>query len=138
MPEGLEFADPDGHVRRKTRVRWFGPRPERVTWRALSFPENVRLPESPVPEPVLRDLPWYGSDGPPVFVGHYWLPPDARPHVQAPNVCCVDYSVARGGPLAAYLHEPGSSLEASRIHLCGAVSGRGRPVGGSPPSSLGR
>ena len=38
---------------------------------------------------------------PPVFVGHYWLQ-DAKPQRLAPNVACVDYSVARHGQLCAY------------------------------------
>lgn len=123
LPEGQQFTDPDGHVRRKTRVRWFGPRTERVSWRSLSFPENSRLPESSVPERLLGTLPWYGLDEPPVFVGHYWLPPHAPPHMQASNVCCVDYSVATGGPLAAYAFEGGTPLDPARLHLCGAPSG---------------
>jgi hypothetical protein len=37
-----------------------------------------------------------------VFLGHYWL--DTEPQVLAPNVACLDYSVAAksGGKLVAY------------------------------------
>jgi hypothetical protein len=43
----------------------------------------------------------YEYDGPPVFVGHYWLSAD-RPEPLSPNVACLDYSVAKGGFLCAY------------------------------------
>lgn len=36
-----------------------------------------------------------------MFVGHYWLK-DERPSLLAPNVACLDYSVAKGGFLCAY------------------------------------
>jgi len=41
-------------------------------------------------------------EAPPVFVGHYWL--DTQPSALAPNVACLDYSVAAksGGKLVAY------------------------------------
>ena len=44
----------------------------------------------------------YSHDAPPVFVGHYWL--DTEPYLLAPNVACLDYSVAAksGGKLVAY------------------------------------
>ena len=44
----------------------------------------------------------YSHEDPPVFVGHYWM--DAEPTILAPNVACLDYSVASksGGKLVAY------------------------------------
>ena len=44
---------------------------------------------------------WYSKDAPPVFFGHYWLD-DSYPVVQAENVICLDYSIAKGGSLVAY------------------------------------
>jgi hypothetical protein len=35
-------------------------------------------------------------------VGHYWLPPSHPKAPLAANVACVDFSVAKGGPLVAY------------------------------------
>jgi hypothetical protein len=44
----------------------------------------------------------YGEHEPPVCIGHYWIPATDEPKPLAPNVACVDYSVARGGRLMAY------------------------------------
>ena len=44
----------------------------------------------------------YGSDQPLVFVGHYWLDGSQKPEPVAPNVVCLDYSLAIGGRLVAY------------------------------------
>lgn len=55
---------------------------------------------------VIRKRWWldgsYPADAPPVFIGHYWMPPDETPRALARNVACLDYSVALGGPLVAY------------------------------------
>ena len=48
----------------------------------------------------IHDIP-YSKDAPPVFFGHYWLDDD-YPVVQAANVICLDYSIAKGGSLVAY------------------------------------
>ncbi len=37
----------------------------------------------------------------PVFFGHYWLPPDQLGLMQK-NICCLDFSIAKGGVLTAY------------------------------------
>ena len=44
----------------------------------------------------------YSPNNPAVFFGHYWLSAIDGPKLQAANVCCLDYSVAKGGILAAY------------------------------------
>jgi hypothetical protein len=44
----------------------------------------------------------YAEEDKPVFVGHYWLPPDEPKSPLTPNIACLDYSVAKGGPLVAY------------------------------------
>jgi hypothetical protein len=42
----------------------------------------------------------YGRDDRPVFFGHYWL--QGNPSLYRENICCLDYSVAKGGKLVAY------------------------------------
>jgi hypothetical protein len=45
---------------------------------------------------------WIGyHDNVPVFFGHYWFHDD-KPAIINPKVVCLDYSVAKGGFLAAY------------------------------------
>jgi len=38
----------------------------------------------------------------PTFIGHYWLDPSEALAPLTERVACVDYSVAKGGPLVAY------------------------------------
>jgi hypothetical protein len=100
LPNGQSFFDKDGNPRHAVRMRWFDG--EAVTFQdAFLGPENAR---SHIPEdPIGRDhLIQYSHDAPPVFVGHYWL--DTEPYLLAPNVACLDYSVAAksGGKLVAY------------------------------------
>lgn len=45
-------------------------------------------------------LDYYKPDQVPVFFGHYWM--KGKLELQKPNVCCLDYSVAKGGVLVAY------------------------------------
>ena len=53
-------------------------------------------------EPTSFDLSMnhYSTSDVPVFFGHYWL--KNSPKLLKPNVCCLDYSVAKGGYLTAY------------------------------------
>jgi hypothetical protein len=55
----------------------------------------------------------YPSDAPPVFFGHYWL--KGQPQLQAHNVCCLDYSVAKGGELVCYRFDGESILSSLKF-----------------------
>jgi len=83
------------------RVRWWEDGCGR-TYREACINRHAPGPDIPIPhkfDPLL--IPSHTEDAPPVFVGHYWLPPD-RPAPLTPTLACLDYSVAIGGPLAAY------------------------------------
>lgn len=45
-------------------------------------------------------LDFYKPKEVPVFFGHYWM--KGKPELQKSNVCCLDFSVAKGGHLVAY------------------------------------
>lgn len=98
LPDDLTVSDKEGHVRRRVRIRWFES-PETHTLGSYAFPPVKRLMDVAIPESA-RPCP-YPADAPPVFVGHYWLDSRHSP-VLAPNVACLDLSVAKGGRLAAY------------------------------------
>jgi len=51
---------------------------------------------------LLRRLPNYGPDEPPVFFGHYWLHATAPKAPLAPNIACLDFSGDLDRPLVAY------------------------------------
>ena len=94
----ITFADEGGKTRNQARVRWYLPY-KGQSIAEYSFQVGVKLPESPFDKPPQEQ--GYHPNEKPVFFGHYWLPAK-RPELQADNVCCLDYSVARGGHLCAY------------------------------------
>ncbi len=129
LPAGVSYLDTGGHRRRMMRVKWWED-PVGMTYRALSVVPIPGLPDvqvgvgasvdvgtsvdvgASVDERggVGRDVPvgvgrgvghnFYGPTEKAVFFGHYWL--TGEPALHRENVCCLDYSVARGGSLVAY------------------------------------
>lgn len=99
LPGGTTYTDKDGNQRRRMRVKWFEP-PDGKTYLNYEMPIRGRAPDTPVPtEKITRST--YPATDPPVVFGHYWLT-DTPPSVLAPNIACVDYSVAANGELCAY------------------------------------
>ncbi len=99
LPDGRLFHDKDGNARHDIRIRWWD---RSATTYALAFfgPESARthIPEDEIEGDHLIE---YSHEEPPVFLGHYWMEGDPEP--LAPNIACMDYSVAKsGGKLAAY------------------------------------
>lgn len=123
LPDGITVTDQEGNRRRRIRIRWFEP-PTSQTWRSYALPRKTTLPDTPVPE----DAPAvpYPSDAPPVFVGHYWLPESVAQPL-APNIACLDYSIARNGFLTAYRFDNQWPLQADRFV---AVPSRTRKANG--------
>jgi hypothetical protein len=55
--------------------------------------------ENEIPDTILpKDYRYH--EGKPVFFGHYWLKDE--PRITAPNVACLNFSVANGKYLTAY------------------------------------
>lgn len=67
-----------------------------------------------MPESVIEMAAPYAGDAKPVFVGHYWLSAE-RPAILAPNVACLDYSVAKEGFLCAYRWDGEQTLSDDRF-----------------------
>jgi len=99
LPDGVRFLDKDRNPRHAIRIRWWDS--EATTYRQAYFgPEEAltHIPDDPIVGDHLID---YGKDAPPVCVGHYWL--SGEPTRLAPNIACLDWSVAKKeGRLAAY------------------------------------
>lgn len=112
LPNGHRFEDKHGLSRSKIRVKWWLPG-SAGTYRDLVFPESDSIPDLPVAASELATLPGYPTTAAPVFVGHYWLPAHYWKGPLATNVACLDYSVAKGGPLMAYRWNGESVLEAA-------------------------
>lgn len=101
LPAGLSFHDKDGHPRTHTRTRWFSS-PQGHTYRTYAMTDRIEV-DHPLDPSILQTAEPYPPDAKPVFVGHYWLLSNP-PTILAPNVACLDYSVAKQGYLCAYRH----------------------------------
>jgi hypothetical protein len=108
----LPYFDPDGHERVEARLAWWKAGADGLTWRDSVVGEDAvraQLPTTPLPSGLLHSA---GSPQP-VFFGHYWMNAPLAP--LSPTHACVDASVAKGGPLAAYRHSGESTLAASHF-----------------------
>ncbi|HBS06442.1 MAG TPA: phosphoesterase [Leptospiraceae bacterium] len=116
LPDELHFQDKDGNLRSRARIKWW-MRPEKDSISRFRPQDLLFIPEdrhiSGTPALELREFPGYARQEPPVFFGHYWkrFPPELEAH----NVCCLDYSVARGGHLMAYRWNGEQKLDKSNF-----------------------
>lgn len=94
LPEGYSFTDKDGNVRKEIRTRWWNP--NLTSYRtAYIGPKGVEIPDVQIPDHQRIPEPDRAT-----FIGHYWFDGIIAP--ASKRVACVDYSVAKGGPLVAY------------------------------------
>jgi hypothetical protein len=98
MPEG-NFTDKDGTIRKEIRIKWWED-PSASSYKKLSIEPIEDLSESTVDITKLKNINYYPASVKPVFFGHYWL--KGNPNLYRNNICCLDYSVAKKGQLAAY------------------------------------
>lgn len=99
LPENIAFLDRYNTERHKMRVRWWDDSADTLH-KAFLGPEewSAQIPHDPIDSEIFRP---YDQSNKPVFFGHYWRSGTPRP--LAPNLACLDYSVAReGGQLVAY------------------------------------
>ncbi len=99
LPPNYTFPDKDGNLRQEIRVKWW-ENPEAITYKNYSVEAIGNLPESFVDTNSLKNNSFYSPQEKPVFFGHYWL--KGKPALYKNNICCLDYSVAKKGSLAAY------------------------------------
>ena len=109
LPAGHTFTDKDGHVRTAIRTRWWNP--DLDSYRtAYIGPDGVDIPD--IALPAGRRIP---EPDRPTFIGHYWLNPAEALVPLSAKVACVDYSVAKGGPLVAYRFDGEVELTAANF-----------------------
>lgn len=108
MPAGLSFTDKDGTVRTEIRIKWWED-PSLMTYKSISVLPIDNLPQQPIKLSELKSSDYYTEHDKSVFFGHYWL--KGKPFVYKKNICCLDYSVAKGGNLVAYSMNGESVLE---------------------------
>lgn len=109
LPSGITFKDKEGHERDAIRTRWWNP--NLTTYRAAYIgPSGVDIPDVPIPDH--QRLPELDR---PTFIGHYWLEADGPLEPVSKRVACVDYSVAKHGPLVAYRFDGETELSADKF-----------------------
>ncbi|HOX83212.1 MAG TPA: metallophosphoesterase [Chryseolinea sp.] len=92
----VAFKDKDGNERFAYRVKWWMKGNNLLCNDSLfEFPEESKSHVMPISSAG------YGEHEVPVLFGHYWLK-NSQPKLQKPNVCCLDFSVAKKGILVAY------------------------------------
>jgi hypothetical protein len=110
LPPGLSFADKGGKIRCEVRVRWWQEDLSTYRKAAIGPPGDMELiPDLPMPE-EWKAHPYSGK---PVLFGHYWF--TGKPEVISPRFACVDYSVAKNGPLVAYRWDGESELSSDKM-----------------------
>jgi len=112
MPPGIHFTDKDGENRTDIRIKWWED-PLKSTYKNISVIPLDALPDTHIDTSKLPDTRFYSTSEMPVFFGHYWL--KGTPTLYRDNVCCIDYSVAKGGSLVAYRMDGESKLDAGRL-----------------------
>lgn len=100
LPEGKAICDKDGHIRHEIRTKWYLPA-EGQSYRSYALQSDPVECDLALNPGVIKAADPYPAGAKPVFFGHYWLRAD-KPSILAPNVACLDYSVAKGGMLVAY------------------------------------
>ncbi|ANQ51450.1 phosphoesterase [Flammeovirga sp. MY04] len=99
LPTGISFFDKDGNERKEIRYKWW-ENMEGMTYQSISVHPVEQLSDELIDHAFITENSFYDSSEKPVFFGHYWL--KDNPNIYKNNVCCLDYSVAKGGLLAAY------------------------------------
>ena len=105
MPGEEYLKDHAGNKRTEFRARWWGRGEAQPTPRSMVFPPREEFSETPLESGSVNSLPGYDRSEKPLFIGHYYKPhqPGHRPiELEAPNLCCLDFSAAENGALAAY------------------------------------
>ena len=107
LPDGYSFTDKDGHVRHEVRTKWWNP--DLTTYRdAYIGPSGVSIPDIRIPNHQRIPEPDRAT-----FIGHYWFEGPIEP--ASKRVACVDFSVAKGGPLVAYRFDGERELSKSKF-----------------------
>ena len=107
LPDGYSFKDRDGHDRHEIRTKWWNP--DLTTYcDAYIGPSGVSIPDIQIPNHQRIPEPDRAT-----FIGHYWF--DGAIEPASKRVVCVDFSVAKNGPLVAYRFDGERELSKSKF-----------------------
>lgn len=114
LPKGITFIDKDRVLRTEFRTKWWED-PSSMTYNSISVHPINELPNTPF---EFEDKTFYLEIEKPVFFGHYWMKHEvgSKPNILRENVCCVDFSVAKGnGVLVCYRYSGESKLDSKQL-----------------------
>jgi len=112
LPGDHTFNDKDKNVRKAIRMKWWES-PEGHTYDSIAVGKVDGLPDLPIENAESINESVYGRDERPIFFGHYWL--KGNPNLYRDNICCLDYSVAKGGKLVAYRFDGEERLKDEKL-----------------------
>ncbi|RDE24148.1 serine/threonine protein phosphatase [Motiliproteus coralliicola] len=114
LPNEAVMESAEGFRRYVYRTKFWSRNPQRhgdVVFQPDPLPEH--LARLPLTEGEREKLLHYGSELPPLFIGHYW-----RQGIPAPitnNIACLDYSAVKAGRLVAYRMDAETVLSADKF-----------------------
>jgi len=129
LPAGKSFNDKDGNERRDFRIKWW-ENPDRMTYKSIAVEPIAVLPDDPVATETAGLGGHYPEDEKRVFFGHYWL--KDKPRLYRSNICCLDYSVAKEGVLAAYRYDGEDALSDDKFEHVAAKPKNTKTDGEAP------
>ena len=110
LPPGVLYADKEGVVRSRARVKWWDTSALTYKQAALMGRDADALPDTAIPESARTTY----DNKKPVFFGHYWF--TGNPRTLSDKMCCVDYSAARDSePLVAYQWDGEDVLKSDKL-----------------------
>ncbi|QJQ97077.1 MULTISPECIES: metallophosphoesterase [Halomonadaceae] len=114
LPGNLEIHSGDGFTRKSFRTHFWASQP-RTYGDVIFQPDNLpgNLEQRMLSDEEYAQLSYYGSDQPPLFIGHYWC--EGIPALPTPNIACLDYSAVKFGRLVAYRWSGEARLDANRF-----------------------
>ncbi|KAA9353166.1 metallophosphoesterase [Larkinella humicola] len=100
LPHNQFFRDKDGILRHESRIRWWTNHSDSTTYADYFFDAPAAIASLPVDYDLYPTGVTLDETSKPLFFGHYWL--QGQPCLGSPRAACVDFSIAKGGFLAAY------------------------------------
>ena len=113
IPQGYHYTDKNGIFRKEARKMWWLTQPGNTMGTMYaSLPDHLK----DIPVEVDHDAfeIQYKHDEKPVFFGHYWMNEKDFDIIRE-NICCVDFSIAKDGVLAAYRFSGESDLKVQHL-----------------------
>jgi hypothetical protein len=100
LPHNQTFRDKDDILRYESRIRWWTNHSDTTTYADYFFDAPAVIASLPVDYTLYQTGVTLNETSKPLFFGHYWL--QGTPCLDSPRAACVDFSIAKGGVLAAY------------------------------------